>query len=65
LESDTNPDPHQIIEAIHTLNRENYKDLLKTHDISVIEVYAKKCPGCRTVEPILPQIGRLLASRKK
>jgi hypothetical protein len=55
LESDVNPRDHEI-EGITTVNRESYGLALKQADYSLIEVYAKKCPGCKTVEPLLPQI---------
>lgn len=55
LESDVNPRDHEI-EGITTVNRETYGPALKQAECSVIEVYAKKCPGCKTVEPLLPQI---------
>ena len=55
LESDVNPRDHEI-DGITTVSRETYGPALKQADYSVIEVYAKKCPGCKTVEPLLPQI---------
>ena len=55
LESDVNLRDHEI-EGITTVNRESYGLALKQADYSLIEVYAKQCPGCKTVEPLLPQI---------
>jgi hypothetical protein len=55
LESDLKTREHEI-EGITTVNRESYGPALKQAEHSVIEVYAKKCPGCKTVEPLLPQI---------
>ena len=55
LESDVNPRDHEI-EGITTVNRESYDPALKQAEHSIIEVYAKKCPGCKIVEPLLPQI---------
>ena len=45
---------------IRQLNRENFKNVLNSNKISVIAVFAKRCPACRELEPKLPQLQRML-----
>eukprot|EP00347_Sterkiella_histriomuscorum_P001728 403370913 len=61
LESDQ---ANQIQEfGIPTLNRENYKQLLASKDITIIEVFANKCPACRKIDTIMPTLRDQLESK--
>lgn len=52
-------DDHAI-EGILSLNRDNYEHILKQSVHTVIEVYSKKCPGCKRLDPIMPALQRAL-----
>jgi thioredoxin-like negative regulator of GroEL len=53
LESSNNS---ETVEGILDLNRENYEKELVKKAFSVIEVYSKKCPGCKQIDPLIPQL---------
>jgi hypothetical protein len=57
LESSNNS---ETIDGILDLNRENYEKELSKKAFSVIEVYSKKCPGCKQIDPLIPQLQRNL-----
>jgi hypothetical protein len=50
----------ETIEGVMDLNRENYEKELGKKAYSVIEVYSKKCPGCKQIDPLIPQLQRNL-----
>lgn len=54
LENDTHMSGS--IEGIPTLNRDNYQSLLGQRDVTVIEVFSKKCPGCKRIDPLMPSL---------
>lgn len=59
-DSDKKPDEGYDGTPIKQLNRENFKSVLDGNQISVIAVFAKRCPACRELEPKLPQLQRML-----
>ncbi len=46
----------QTIENIVEINRDNYEKELSKKPFTVIEVYSKKCPGCKQIDPLIPQL---------
>ena len=46
---------------IKEVNRENFQDVLNENKISVVAVFARRCAGCRELEPKLPELHKMLA----
>lgn len=63
LETDTLKNNESQIEGIQTLNRDNYQSILNKKDISIIEVYGRKCPGCKKIDSILTSLKSNLESK--
>ncbi|TNV85361.1 hypothetical protein FGO68_gene3696 [Halteria grandinella] len=55
---------NQGIEGIQEVNRENYSNIFKNKEYTVVEVYAKRCPGCKHIDPIIPSIKERLDEKK-
>ncbi len=53
LEIDISEKPDELVK---TVNREDWNVALKKHSYTVIEVFSRKCPGCRRIEPLLPRL---------
>ena len=47
-----------------TVSRDNYAALLKKEPYTVIEVFSRKCPGCRRIEPLLPGLGARIKEQR-
>lgn len=62
LETDTSADKSE--ESVRTLNTLNYQQALKTHAYTLVEVYSKKCPGCRRIDPLMPKLQSRLKDTK-
>lgn len=64
LESTLEGDNSLSIEGIPSLSRNNWENVLKAKDFTVIEIYSKKCPGCKRIDPLLPSLQSQLESGK-
>jgi hypothetical protein len=50
----------ETVEGVLDMNRENFEKELCKKAFTVIEVYSKKCPGCKQIDLLIPQIQRNL-----
>ncbi len=51
---ETSKSDEATIDGISELTRENYEKELGKKAFTVIEVYSKKCPGCKQIDPLIP-----------
>ena len=42
------------------INRDNFKSKLAENKLTIIAVFARRCQGCRDLEPKLPEFKRML-----
>ncbi|CDW83935.1 UNKNOWN [Stylonychia lemnae] len=63
LESDQSKQTE--LDIVPKLNRENYKQQLNQKEVSIIEVYANNCPGCKKVDSIMSNLKSKLESESK
>ena len=47
-----------------TLNAQSYQQALKSSPYTLIEVFSKKCPGCRRIDPLMPKLQSRLKDTK-
>ena len=50
----------EALETIKQINQQNFAKVLNQNKLTVIAVFARKCQGCRELEPQLPALKRML-----